>query len=163
MNVLSAGMSMYHTCARCQWKPEEGFCLSRSGCTGSCELQCGCWELNLDTLEEQAVLLTTDLSLQLPSLQLGSICLLTYGPVQEYIPQRCLPTAQRCLSLVVIIPLFKTAQYQKPCKCPSLGKRIVNSGLYRMIRLWCWNDGQRQLERWLSHYGLSLQPKIKDR
>ena len=32
--------------------------------SGSCELPCGCWELNLDPLEEQPVLLTTEPSLQ---------------------------------------------------------------------------------------------------
>jgi hypothetical protein len=32
--------------------------------TDSCELPCGCWELNPDPLEEQAVLTTTESSLQ---------------------------------------------------------------------------------------------------
>jgi hypothetical protein len=32
----------------------------------SCELPCGCWELNPGTLEEQPVLLTTEPSLQAP-------------------------------------------------------------------------------------------------
>ena len=33
--------------------------------TGSCESPCGCWESNLDPLEEHPVLLTTESSLQL--------------------------------------------------------------------------------------------------
>jgi hypothetical protein len=33
--------------------------------TDSCELPCGCWELNLGPLEEQPVLLTMEPSLQL--------------------------------------------------------------------------------------------------
>lgn len=32
--------------------------------TGSCELLCGCWKLNLGPLEEQPVILTDKLSLQ---------------------------------------------------------------------------------------------------
>jgi hypothetical protein len=32
--------------------------------TDSCELLCGCWELNLGPLEVQSVLLTTEPSLQ---------------------------------------------------------------------------------------------------
>ena len=36
-----------------------------TGVTDSCELPCGCWELNPGALEEQAVLLTTEPSLQL--------------------------------------------------------------------------------------------------
>ena len=35
-----------------------------TGVTDSRELPCGCWELNLDPLEEQPVLLTTEPSLQ---------------------------------------------------------------------------------------------------
>lgn len=35
-----------------------------TGVTDSCELPCECWELNLDPLEEQPVLLTTKPSLQ---------------------------------------------------------------------------------------------------
>jgi hypothetical protein len=37
-----------------------------TGVTDSCELPCWCWELNLDPLEEQPVLLTTEPSLQPP-------------------------------------------------------------------------------------------------
>ena len=33
------------------------------GVTDSCELSCGCWELNLGPLEEQPVLLTIEPSL----------------------------------------------------------------------------------------------------
>jgi hypothetical protein len=42
--------------------------------TDSCEPPCGCWELNSGPLEEQSVLLTSELSLQ--TLPLGSIILL---------------------------------------------------------------------------------------
>ena len=35
--------------------------------TDGCEPPCGCWELNSGPLEEQAVLLTSEPSLQLPS------------------------------------------------------------------------------------------------
>ena len=35
--------------------------------TDGCEPPCGCWELNLGPLEEQAVLLTTEPSLQSPT------------------------------------------------------------------------------------------------
>jgi hypothetical protein len=38
--------------------------LSDTGVTGSCEMPCGCWELNQDHLEEQSVLLTAEPSLQ---------------------------------------------------------------------------------------------------
>ena len=35
-----------------------------TGVTDSCELPCGCWELNPGALEEQPVILATELSLQ---------------------------------------------------------------------------------------------------
>ena len=42
---------------------DESVRFSGSGVTDSCQLLCGCWELNLDPLEGQLVLLTTDPSL----------------------------------------------------------------------------------------------------
>ena len=66
MGVLFACLSMYHVCAWCLWWPEEGIGSPGTGVTDSCELPCGCWELNPGPLEEQSVLLTTGPSLQLP-------------------------------------------------------------------------------------------------
>ena len=43
----------------------QGFMFPGTGVTNSCELSCGCWELNLGPLEEQSVLLTAESSLQL--------------------------------------------------------------------------------------------------
>ena len=42
--------------------------------TDGCEPPCGCWELNAGPLEEQSVLLTTEPSLQLPSLRILTDC-----------------------------------------------------------------------------------------
>ena len=42
--------------------------VSDTGVTDTCELSCGCWELNLGPLEEQSEeLLTTESSLQSPT------------------------------------------------------------------------------------------------
>ena len=43
----------------------EGVGSPGTGATDNCELPCGYWELNLGPLEEQPVLLTAKLSLQL--------------------------------------------------------------------------------------------------
>ena len=43
----------------------EGVRSSGARVTDRCELSCGCWELNPGPLEEQPVLLTTELSPQL--------------------------------------------------------------------------------------------------
>ena len=44
--------------------------------TDGCEPPCGCWELNSGPLEEQSVLLTTELSLQPPTFFfLPTICM----------------------------------------------------------------------------------------
>jgi hypothetical protein len=40
--------------------------IPRNGITDSCELPCGCWELDLSPLEEQPVLFTAELYLQPP-------------------------------------------------------------------------------------------------
>ena len=42
----------------------EGVRSPRTGFSDSCELPCGCWELNLGPREEQSVLLSTKPSLQ---------------------------------------------------------------------------------------------------
>ena len=42
----------------------EGVRTPGTGSSDSCELPCGCWELNPGPQEEQSVLLTTDPSLQ---------------------------------------------------------------------------------------------------
>ena len=50
--------------AWCLQRPENGVGIHGTGITDGCELPCGRWELNPGPLEEQAVLLTTELSLQ---------------------------------------------------------------------------------------------------
>ena len=50
--------------AWCPWRPEEDVRSSGIGVTDGDELPCGCWESNLDPLEEQPVLLTIEPSLQ---------------------------------------------------------------------------------------------------
>ena len=45
----------------------EGVRSPGTGVTDSCELPCGCWELNLGPLQEQHVLLTTEPLLQPPT------------------------------------------------------------------------------------------------
>lgn len=45
-------------------KTEEGIKSFGIGVTGSCELTCGCSELNLGSLQEQIVLLTVEPSLK---------------------------------------------------------------------------------------------------
>ncbi|KAL6069243.1 hypothetical protein STEG23_019702, partial [Scotinomys teguina] len=44
-----------------------------AGVTDSCELPCGCWELNLDPLEEQPVLFTSEPSAAFLSSQLSTL------------------------------------------------------------------------------------------
>ena len=55
-------MSVHRINAWCTRRPEDG-ARSRTGVTDSCKPPYGCWESNLDPLEEQAVFLTTDLPL----------------------------------------------------------------------------------------------------
>lgn len=45
-------------------RPEEDVGFPGTGIVDSCELPCGCWELNLSPLEEQPVLLTVEQSLE---------------------------------------------------------------------------------------------------
>ena len=55
-----------------------------TGVTDRCELPCGCWELNPGLLEEQPVLLTTKLSLQLPKYITTFVCLFFETRVSLY-------------------------------------------------------------------------------
>ena len=64
MSVLTACMSVYHLdtvpaeAKRWFWIPWYWSYID------SCDLLCGCWELNLGPLEEQQAFLTTEPSLQ---------------------------------------------------------------------------------------------------
>lgn len=84
MSVLSACLYVYHMFALCERRSEEGITFPGNGVTGGCEMNCWCWELNLDPLQEQLVLLTTKQSLQPP----GSFFKLRNGPWGE---NYCLP------------------------------------------------------------------------
>ena len=57
MGVLPACVSVHHVCA-VPVEARRGCHIPGTGVTDSCELLCGCWELNLGPLEEQRVLLT---------------------------------------------------------------------------------------------------------
>jgi len=53
-------MSEYLCVLSAPWRPEEGVECSRTGVTNACV----CWEINPESLEEQQMLLTTELSRQ---------------------------------------------------------------------------------------------------
>ena len=57
-------MSVYHGCAWYPQRPEEGVPSPGIGITDRCDPPCGCWESNLDPLEEQSMPLTSEPSLQ---------------------------------------------------------------------------------------------------
>ena len=48
---LPPAPSVYHVHTWCPGKSEDGVESSGARVTDSCELSCGCWELNLDPLE----------------------------------------------------------------------------------------------------------------
>lgn len=53
---MCVGVSPLYLCTTCMSGPEgpeEGFRSAGAGVTESCVPPCGCWELNLDPLEEQ--------------------------------------------------------------------------------------------------------------
>jgi hypothetical protein len=47
-------MPMHGMCACCPWRLGEGIESLDTRMTDDSELSCGCWELNMDPLEEQA-------------------------------------------------------------------------------------------------------------
>jgi hypothetical protein len=57
--------------------------LSDFAVTESCELPCGCWGLNLASLEEQSVLLTNRFDLKLAQLK-ASWLVCSYPEYREY-------------------------------------------------------------------------------
>lgn len=54
-SVLITRMSMYHRCAWCQWRSEEGVRSPGTGIRGGCELLCGRWAESLDPLQQQVL------------------------------------------------------------------------------------------------------------
>jgi hypothetical protein len=55
---------MCTTWTQCLRGPEETIRPSKTEHIHSCVMQCGCWDLHLDLLQEQTVLLTAEPSLQ---------------------------------------------------------------------------------------------------
>lgn len=53
----------YHMCALCCQRSEKGIWSFGTWVVDGCDLSCGCWESNPGNLEEQLVLLTTELSI----------------------------------------------------------------------------------------------------
>jgi hypothetical protein len=60
MGILSTRIYVYNISAWYPWKSEEGIRFFGTGVTDGCELPFGCLELNLDPLQEQHELLTTE-------------------------------------------------------------------------------------------------------
>lgn len=57
------------TCVQCSWQPAGGTEFPGTGTTDSCKLPCGCWDLNVDPVEEQWSLTTKGAGLSLCFLQ----------------------------------------------------------------------------------------------
>lgn len=66
ISILSVYIYVHYMCAWYLWGPEEGIRSLGIGVTDGCKPPCGCWKLNLGSLEEKSVVLTAKLSLQLP-------------------------------------------------------------------------------------------------
>lgn len=64
IGVFSVCLSVHSMHAECPWWSEEGVGSPRTGVMDSFELPCGCGELNVDPLQEQAVTSTTEHPLQ---------------------------------------------------------------------------------------------------
>lgn len=64
MGVWLACMSVNHWCAWGLWRPEDSTKWPIAAVTDGSEALCGLWELNLGSLEEQPVFLTTEQSFQ---------------------------------------------------------------------------------------------------
>lgn len=60
MGVHPTLMSEYHMCTWCLRKTEVGTGSPGTGLPDGCDPLCGCLELNLDSLEEQLMLLTAE-------------------------------------------------------------------------------------------------------
>jgi hypothetical protein len=66
MSLFPACISVYHLCASCLWRSEEGIRFPESEVADSCEPPCRCLELNPGPPERHKVLLITEPSLQPP-------------------------------------------------------------------------------------------------
>ena len=62
-------------CTQCLRRSEEAVSSPRTGATESCELPCGCWELDSRPPKEQSVLSVTDPPLQPLSVSNPVVCL----------------------------------------------------------------------------------------
>jgi hypothetical protein len=58
MGILPACVSA--SCVQCSWRLEERVRSLETGGVDGSELTCGCWELNVESLEQQQMLLSTE-------------------------------------------------------------------------------------------------------
>lgn len=123
-------------------RSEEGITSPGNGVTGGCEMNCWCWELNLDPLQEQLVLLTPKQSLQPP----GSFFKLRNGPWGE---NYCLPWntggctvlfLHWCCFWVVSTSNMVTNEHALPCR-------------------WSWSEGLWSTWGWALKF-YSLDPLL---
>lgn len=88
---------MHTVCALCLWRPEEGIKASGTGVTDGSEMPCKCWDQNPSLLQEQWVLLTSELSTPRKLL----LKELKVGVVAHSIA--CLPSMHEYLDLILSI------------------------------------------------------------
>ena len=66
MSFLPACAHMHHLHTRCHWRLDKDVRSSGIRIIDSCELSCGCLELNLGPLQEQQLILSSEPTLQPP-------------------------------------------------------------------------------------------------
>lgn len=89
---------MHTVCALCLWRPEEGIKATGTGVADGPELPCKCWDQNPSLLQEQWLLLTTELLFSPGKLLLKE---LNIGVVARLIA--CFPSMHDYLDLILSV------------------------------------------------------------
>jgi hypothetical protein len=122
--------------------------------TDGCEPPCGCWELNSGPLEEQSVLLTTEPSLQPPSLaflimrflwflNLVQPVLLSgsavYCPIHVLVRFSVVETKLACTSILLFITKRKSGRELKQCRIQAEAgaEAMEGCGLLSLLHMAC--------------------------
>lgn len=134
---------MCHACAWYPQRPKVGIRSPRTGVTGDCKLPCGYWESNFGSLQEQLMLLITELStihkartwwqvwhplrssvklivyhtLQIPCL---SLCFHRFNP-RQWVLTPIIDPGVLCRQLVFPVGVYNVGFY-KQCLFPLLGE-----------------------------------------
>jgi hypothetical protein len=154
-DVLPAHVTMYHVHSECQWGWEEGVGSPDTGATDGCEPTHGCWESNLDPMEEQSILITTESHL-VPFVFYSLWCVVSCMDVRAYMKAR---GWRQLLSSTTSTLLLSGRAFQRPSAATQAGQWSPRISLSLPPQFWGIGHAQRYPPLYVDTRNLNSGPQ----